>query len=144
MVEEPEHVLRRGPDECEVRPNVCKTQLFARAGFPTCCSVYPAPGYSVFSELVVGFDSVSAELGFKATQTGTASALCSSASSCSHSSQNKQKKPNPPNDLYIAHASENAAAPPTHLAASAALRGAKQTVIDLRRDCLFCLGADDG
>lgn len=34
--------------------------------------------------------------------------------------------------------------PPTNLAASAALRGVKQTVIDLRRDCLFCLGADDG
>lgn len=119
---------------------MCETQLFACAGFPTCFSVYPVPGYSVFSELVVGFDSVSAELGFKATQTGTASALCSSASSCSHS----QRKTKTPHDMYIAHASENAAAPPTHLAASAALRGVKQTVIDLRRDCLFCLGADDG
>lgn len=128
-------------------PNVCETQLFARAGFPTCCSVYPAPGYSVFSELVVGFDAVSAELGFKAAQTGTASALCSSASSCSHVPEIKkkrQKTKKTPNGMYIAHVSENAAAPPTHLAASAALRSVKQTVIDLRRDCLFCLSADDG
>lgn len=124
-------------------PNVCDTSYLLVQVSPHVALFILRRATVCFQNLLSGLILYPQSLDSKATQTGTAAALCSSASSCSHIPKPPPPKKTP-NNMYIAHASENAAAPPTHLAASAALRGVKQTVIDLRRNCLFCLGADDG